>query len=314
MEKIALLAVGGPTASGKTRLAVDLALGLGGEVICADSMQVYRDMPIGTASPTPEERGSVPHHLFNFLDPTQHFSVAQYVALARPVIADIAKRGKLPILCGGTGLYLSALLDNLQFWDTLPQNAPLRRELRALAREKGGEAVWQILAEADPETAQKLHPNNLGRVIRAIEVFRASGIPMSEWQRRSRGEESPYRACLLALNYADRALLYQRINRRVELMLEQGLLEEARRVLRHSGGTAAQAIGHKELAGHLQGAQTLEEATATLQQQTRRYAKRQLTWLRKMDGVHWLEPDAFPDYPALLAAALALAGSALNLT
>ena len=305
MHKPALLVISGPTASGKTRLAVDLAKVLGGEIICADSMQVYKGMEIGTAAPTPQERQSVPHHLFGFLEPGQSFSVADYLVLARAAIEDITERGKLPILCGGTGLYISCLIDGVSFDQSISQNPQRREALRALAREKGQGHVWGMLKDVDPRLAETLHPNNLGRVIRAIEVYEASGTPMSEWQQRALAQQSPYNFCFLALRYANRELLYQRIDQRVGLMLEQGLLEEVQALLdKNPEGTAMQAIGYKELAGYLSGQQALEEAIEHLQRQTRRYAKRQLTWLRRDERIHWLEPDRFESYDSLLGQAL----------
>jgi len=305
MAKPALLVVSGPTASGKTRLAVDLAKKLGGEIICTDSMQVYKGMEIGTAAPTLEEQQEVPHHLFGFLEPEQSFSVASYLELARAVIEDITARGALPVLCGGTGLYISCLIDNIRFDLVASQNPGRRDELRRMAGEKGPEYLWGMLKDVDPQLAEKLHPNNLGRIIRAIEVYEASGVPMSEWQRRAAAHQSPYDVCFLALSYAQRSLLYDRIDRRVEVMLEQGLLDEAKALRgKNCAGTAMQAIGYKELFAHLDGQQTLAEAVETLKRQTRRYAKRQLTWLRRDERVHWLELDTFESYEDLLVQAL----------
>ena len=305
--KLPLLVVGGPTASGKTGLSVALAKALKGEVICADSMQVYRGMEIGTAAPTPKEQDGVPHHLFGFLEPEEGFSVADYLGLADKSIREVAGRGKLPILCGGTGLYISSLIDGVAFDPAMGESAELRAQLRALAEEKGPGYLWEVLNGCDPELAATLHPNNLGRVIRAIEVYRASGVPMSEWQRRSKGGESPYRVFYLALNYTERARLYERIERRAEQMLEDGLLDEVRGMLeKNLSGTASQAIGYKEFSAYLKGEQTLAQAVETLKQQTRRYAKRQLTWLRRDERIHWLAPDAFEGELALAEHALGL--------
>jgi len=310
-----LLVVGGPTASGKTKLAIDLAKALGGEIICADSMQVYKGMEIATAAPTAGERDGIPHHLFGFLDPEESFSVAQYIKVAQTAIKEIAERGKLPILCGGTGLYISCLIDGVELAQTSAENPDRRAELRELAAQTGHEHIWGQLNDIDPELAANLHPNNLGRVIRAIEVYEQTGLPMSEWQRRSKLRASPYNICYLALNYAERSLLHKRIDARVEIMLEAGLLEEVKAVAaRKASGTAMQAIGHKEFAAYLRGEQTLAEAAELLKTRTRQYAKRQLTWLRRDERILWLEPDNFETYGQLLAKATGLARDALDIT
>jgi len=308
MAKLPLLVVGGPTASGKTKLAVDLARALGGEIICADSMQVYKGMEIATAAPTQEEREGIPHHLFGFLEPDESFSVAEYTRLAGAAIEEVAGRGALPILCGGTGLYISCLVNGIELCHTSGENADMWARLREIAAQKGPDHLWDMLNSVDPELAANLHPNNLGRVIRAIEVYEETGLPMSEWQRRSKLKESPYNVCFLALRYADRQLLYKRIDRRAQLMLEQGLLDEVKTMAaRGITGTAMQAIGHKEFAAHLNGEQTQTEAVQTLKTRTRQYAKRQLTWLRRDERITWLEPDSFESYDQLLETATQLA-------
>ncbi len=299
-----LLVVAGPTASGKTALSVRLAQALDGEVVSADSMQMYRGMDIGTAKPTPEETEGVPHHLIDVLDPSQTFSVADYAALARPLILEIGRRGKLPILTGGTGLYIRAITDHIQF-SPMPSDEGLRRELRELAAREGNGAVYRILLDCDPESAAAIHENNLGRVIRAIEVCRLTGIPISEHNRRSRSVPPPYRTCMLGLACRDRQKLYERIDLRVDRMLERGLVEEARGLLeKELSVTAAQAIGYKELREYLAGRQSLPEAVERLKQESRNYAKRQLTWFRREKAIHWLFTDTFPDEDALLREAL----------
>ena len=301
-----LVALVGPTASGKTRLAVDLALRLGGEVVSADSMQIYRHMDIGTATPTEEERRGVPHHMMNILDPGESYSVAQYVEDARSVIREVCSRGKLPVLAGGTGLYVSSLLDNVLFEENRGDPA-LREELAQRAREEGAQALWEELLRIDPVSARRLHPNNLGRVIRAIEAFRLTGVPMSVQQERSRRESSPYRALVLGLAFRDRDLLYRRIDLRVDQMLKDGLLDEVRSLSEHFSATAAQAIGYKEFFRYLKGEETLEQAAARVKQESRRYAKRQLTWFRRMEQVHWLYTEDFRDYNELMTEACGLA-------
>ena len=307
MAKQPLLVVGGPTASGKTKLAIDLAKIFGGEIICADSMQIYKGMEIATAAPTPREREGVPHHLFGFLEPEESFSVADYIKIAKNTIDEVTKRGALPVLCGGTGLYISCLIDGVELAHTPGGNPERRAQLRETAAQKGHDYLWGKLNEIDPELAATLHPNNLGRVIRAIEIYELTGQPMSEWQRRSKQHESPYNVCYLALSYANRQLLYRRIDRRAQLMLEAGLLDEALAIAaREVSATARQAIGHKEFSAYLRGEQTLDEATRLLQMRTRQYAKRQLTWLRRDERITWLEPDSFETYQQLLAEATRL--------
>ena len=285
----------GPTASGKTALAVQLAQQLGGEVISADSMQVYAPMCIGTARPTDAEMDGVPHHLLGFLPLTQPYSVAQYAEDARRCIADVASRGRVPIVAGGTGLYVSALADGLTFSESHRDDA-LRAELTRRAQTEGGAALLRELAEFDPESAARLHPANVGRIIRAIEIYRTDGITMTEQLRRSRAVPPPWHSTMIGLTYRDRAVLYDRINRRVDQMLADGLEDEARRVLAMDGGaTALQAIGYKELAPYLAGECSRDAAVERLRQATRHYAKRQLTWFRRDPRIRWLYPDETPN-------------------
>lgn len=299
-QKIPLLAIAGPTASGKTKLAVQLAKAFDGEVISADSMQVYRGMVIGTAQPTPEEMEGIPHHLIGFLDPDEAFSVAQYVELAREKIREVHGRGKLPILVGGTGLYLSSVIDNIDFQE-IKSDPALRRELEERAREEGGEALLRELASFDPELAKTLHPNNLGRILRAIEVYRLTGKPMSLHQEESRQKPGNYALCYLGLTYDDRQKLYDRINLRVDLMVEAGLLKEAEELF-HSpfAGTARQAIGYKELEGYFFGDTPLEDCLEAIKLGSRRYAKRQLTWFRRDERIHWIAVDRYPSWREVL--------------
>ncbi len=291
MEKTFIVVVCGPTASGKTGLAVELAKRLGGEVISADSMQLYTGLDIASAKPTKEEMQGIPHHMMDFLPPTTSFSVADYVEMARKKIAEVAARGKLPIIAGGTGLYINSLVDNIEFDDTSSDMA-YRDELRAIEKEKGAGFLLEMLREVDPESAEKLHANNQSRIIRALEVYHISGKKMSDVQAESRRNPSPYEPCMIALNYTDRQDLYDRINKRVDIMLEQGLLEEAREFFTHSDyDTAAQAIGYKELKPYFDGKATLEECVEHLKQATRHYAKRQLTWFRKDKRINWINVD-----------------------
>lgn len=305
-ETIPMIAVVGPTASGKTALSIDLALLFNGEIVSADSKQIYRHMTVGTAAPDEEEKRGVPHHLMQFLAPDALFSVAEYVDLAGKSIREINARGKLPVLTGGTGLYVSSLLDNITFFENKSDPA-LRKELEELAAEKGNEFVLEELRKVDPELAQTLHPNNLGRVIRGIEAYRLTGITMSEQQRLSRQNPSPYDCCVIGLNYRDRQKLYDRIDKRVHVMMEKGLLDEIRQLIAMGySSTAAQAIGYKEFFDYLEGKGSLEEAIAKVQMESRRYAKRQLTWFRRDERVNWLYIDDYGDYNELKNAAVQL--------
>lgn len=287
-EKIFVVVLCGPTASGKTDLGVRLAQRLDGEIVSADSMQIYKGMNIASAKPTEEEKRGIPHHMMNFLEPHKAYSVADYVEAAHICIREINARGKLPLIVGGTGLYISSLIDNLKFDDTGSDGA-FRREMKKYAEEKGNEALWERLRQIDPKTAEKLHPNNLNRVIRALEVFHISGTTISRAQEISREEESPYEAYYIMPDYS-REELYRRIDGRVDKMLDMGLLEEAREFFSHSDYiTSSQAIGYKELKPFIDGEKTLEECVLRLKQATRNYAKRQLTWFNKIKKLHRVE-------------------------
>ncbi len=288
MKKQFVVVICGPTASGKTALSVELAKELDAEIISADSMQIYKGMDIATAKPSLAERDGIPHHLMDFLDPCEAFSVADYVRLARERIEDIASRGKLPMIVGGTGLYISSLINNIQFEESECDYA-YREELRQLAAQKGNGCLMDMLREIDPETAANLHENNQSRVIRALEVYKITGKTMSQLQKESRTIPSPYEPCMIALDY-DRSQLYDRINRRVDIMLDSGLLDEAREFyLREDYPTAAQAIGYKELLPFLRGEEELETCVERLKQETRKYAKRQLTWFRRDNRINWIK-------------------------
>lgn len=312
-EKIPVAAVVGPTASGKSRLAVEIALRLGGEVVSADSMQIYRGMNIGTAKPTAEEMRGVPHHLLDFADPSRPFSVADYVELASACIRDVAARGRLPVLAGGTGLYVRSLLQNVRFTETDRDDA-LRSALREQAEREGPEPLMDELRRIDPESAERIHPNNLSRVIRAIEIYRTTGVTMTEQIARSK-RDTPYRACIVGLDFKDRQTLYRRIDRRVDRMLADGLAAEAREVLcGGAAGTALQAIGYKELAPYLEGTCSLEEAAERIKRETRHYAKRQLTWFRREEGVHWIFVDECSGFSEVTDRALRLVSENLGVS
>lgn len=295
LYKHPVLAVAGPTATGKTALGVALAKRFGGEVISADSMQIYRGLDVGTAKVTAEETQGVPHHCVDFLPPEEVFSVADFTALAARLEQEISARGALPILVGGTGLYIQSFLEGIRFTEEKPSNG-LREQLAAELEARGPEAMYAELLSVDPQAAATIHPNNRVRVLRALEHYRATGRRLSEQKAASRPSQRPYRSLVLGLDFADRAQLYRRIDLRVDRMMEQGLLEEARLVYDHrdSYRTAAQAIGYKEFFPYFAGEAELAACVEKLKQASRNYAKRQLTWFRHMEGVVWLQADA-PD-------------------
>lgn len=305
-ERIPLVAVVGPTASGKTALAVELAKALDGEVLSFDSMQLYKGMDVATAKPTTDEMQGIPHHLIDVVDPSETYSVARFQEDAARIIADIRGRGKNVILVGGTGLYLDSFIENLQFLDA-GDTSEVRPRLKAELEETGPEAMYARLQEIDPDYAEGLHPNNTGRVLRALEVYELTGYTMSYQIAQSRREPGAYDVCYIGLTAEDRDFLYDRINRRVDRMIETGLLEEAKQWLtERPGSTAAQAIGIKEMIPYLQGTETLEACTEKLKADTRHYAKRQLTWFRRNPEVHWLYIDQTPDLEALTKQALTI--------
>ena len=293
--KPAVAAVVGPTATGKTALGVALARRFDGEIVSADSMQIYKGLDVGTAKVTPEETGGIPHHGVDILAPDQLFSVADFTAMAGQLEQEITGRGHLPILVGGTGLYVQSFLNGVRFTE---EKAPegLREQLAAELAEKGGAAMYAQLQAVDPEAAAAIHPNNQVRVLRALEHYRSTGRRLSQQKADSLPTERPYRSLVLGLDFPDREQLYRRINLRVDRMLEAGLLQEAELVWRnrHSYRTAAQAIGYKEFFPYFEQTATLEQCAEKLKQASRNYAKRQLTWFRHMDGVVWLDAGA-PD-------------------
>ena len=293
MEKIKVLAVVGPTASGKTSLGVRLAEQFDGEVVSADSMQIYKGMDIATAKPTLEEMRGIEHHLIDYVEPEESYSVARYVADAERVVADITARGKLAVIVGGTGLYIDSLLGGIRFSEQ-PENTEIRAALNAEAEQMGNIHMYERLTAIDPDYAAGLHPNNTGRVIRAIELFELTGRTMTEQLALSRMEPSKYDAVMLGLDFENRDRLYGRINQRVDMMMRDGLLEEAASFyMGHSAKTAAQAIGCKEFLGYFSGEKTAGECVEQIKLQTRRYAKRQLTWFRRNKDIHWLYRDRF---------------------
>jgi len=293
MEKNRLIAIVGPTASGKTGLAIEIAKRIDGEIVSCDSMQIYRDIPIASAVATAEEKAEVPHHLIEFLEPDSSFSVAEYVEAAKRCIEDILSRGKTPILCGGTGLYYSSLVDNISFEDQ-PGQTEIRERLENELNDTSAEFMHKKLKEIDPAAAEKLAVSDTRRVIRAIELFELTGLSAERRNELSKSNPSPYNTVTIGIDYKNRQLLYSRIEKRIDIMIENGLIAEAEARFKKSGG-AAQAIGHKEFFPYFAGEISLEQAIDNLKTSTRRYAKRQLTWFRRDERINWIFADENED-------------------
>ncbi|GHU81513.1 tRNA dimethylallyltransferase [Clostridia bacterium] len=298
---IPLVAVVGPTASGKTWLGIELAKAYNGEVVSADSMQIYKGMQIATAKPTTEEIQGIPHHLMGFINPIETFSVAQYVELAHKIIADINTRGKLPIVVGGTGLYINSLLNNIVFGKET-SNKKIRTELQKRLELDGTKKLLAELQEYDPQAAQRFTDGNGKRIIRAIEIYLSTGKTMTKHLEESTLVPSPYKDIRIGLTYKDRNKLYARIDKRVDIMVENGLIKEAEKYNKeHLGLTAAKAIGYKELTPYFSGEITLEKALENLKKETRHYAKRQLTWFRRDEKINWIYADEYSNTSDILS-------------
>lgn len=300
-KKINVVAVVGPTACGKTKLSIELAKRLNGEIISADSMQIYKEMNIGTAKPTKLEMAGVPHHLIDFLDINSEFSVAEYVKLAKKCIFEVNARGKLPFIVGGTGLYVNSLLNDVNF---VEQNFDpvLRKNLLLKLKNEGVDALIKELADFDEESAKKIHPNNIIRIIRAIEFYRMTGITITQHNEDSKKIVSPYNPIMFGLTYRNRETLYDKINKRVDKMIELGLVDEASKILSSNcSKTAMNAICYKELIPYFNKQCSLNDAVENLKMQTRRYAKRQLTWFKKDDRINWIFVDNYIDFKEILS-------------
>lgn len=291
MSKPKLIVVAGPTASGKTACAVELCRRIGGEVVSADSMQIYRGMDVLSAMPTQEEMRGVPHHMLGIADPSEKYSAASYRDRANEVIADIRARGAAPVVCGGTGLYINALTRPLSFSERSDEK--LHDELMAMADEPGGRRrLHDMLKEVDPESAARLHENDVRRVARAVEIFRLTGVTQTEQAKIDAQRQGDYDEILFALDWP-RDVLYSRIDRRVDMMLKAGLVEEVRRLMKDEAKypTAAQAIGYKEITAALMGRMSMEDAVDKVKQATRNFAKRQLTWFRRDERTVWIPAE-----------------------
>lgn len=296
----------GPTASGKTALSIELAKKLGGEIVSCDSMQIYRGMDIGTAKPTPDEMQGIVHHMLSVIEPSENYSAARYVEDAGKTVDDILARGKLPIIVGGTGLYVDSLVRGTQFAE-FREDKKLRDELFALYEKNGAGYMHEMLSQVDPERAVQIHENNVKRVIRALEVYNATGKTITEHDEKTKKDPPKYDACYIGLMFEDRERLYERINLRVDMMIEAGLLDEVKQLLSSgvpTSATSMQAIGYKELAEYFGGTCTLREAADNIKQASRRYAKRQMTWFRRNKDIKWLAVDKSENVFDLLQASI----------
>ena len=291
-----LIVLTGPTAVGKTKLSIALAKAVNGEIISADSMQVYRYMDVGSAKITPDEMDGVPHHLVDVLDPTEDFNIVLFQQLAKKAMEEIYSKGRIPILVGGTGFYIQAITRDIDFTQS-EQDDSYRKELEALAAEKGNSFLHDMLASVDPKSAEDIHENNVKRVIRALEFYKQNGTRISEHNEEQKVHVSPYDLAYFVLN-APRPLLYERIDARVDEMLKNGLVEEVKTLQRmgcHRGMVSMQGLGYKEILAWLEGEYPYEEAVRILKRDTRHFAKRQLTWFRREGEVTWVDKDKF-DY------------------
>lgn len=296
MEKKPLIVLTGPTAVGKTALSISLAKAVGGEIISADSMQVYKHMDIGSAKIMPEEMDGVPHYLVDVLEPSEEFHIARFQEMAKAAMEEIYSRGHVPILVGGTGFYIQSITRDIDFTEN-DGDMTYRHELEAFAKEHGGEELYARLKEIDPKAAEEIHANNVKRVIRALEYFHQTGTPISQHNEEQKQKESPYKLTYFVLNDI-RSLLYERIEKRIDQMLENGLIEEVQK-LKDMGYTrdmvSMQGLGYKEILAYLDGDCTLDEAVYILKRDTRHFAKRQLTWFKREQDVIWVNKNEF-DY------------------
>ncbi len=290
-----VIAVVGPTASGKTSLAVKISKAYSGEVISADSMQIYKGMNIATAKPTKCEMDGIRHHLIDYVDPSEEYSVARFVSDAQKAAADIISRGKVPVVCGGTGLYIDSFLMGIRLAET-PEDKFVRKKIEENYEKSGGEKMLERLSEFDPETAEKLNPSDKKRIVRSFEIYEMTGETISEQKRKSRLYGSDFDVLWIGLDFRDRNILYDRIDKRVDNMIKSGLVEEAEKYYNSTDKTSSQAIGYKELKPYFDNEKSLSECVSRLKFSTHHYAKRQLTWFRKNKEIKWLYPDENKNY------------------
>lgn len=307
LEKKKVIVVVGPTASGKTKLSVDLCKDLNGEVISADSMQVYKDISVISAKPTVDEMCGIKHHLMGFLDTDSTFNVSVFKKLAEISINGILNSSKIPVICGGTGLYIDSLINNIEFCEST-ENLSVRRKYEDMLNEKGSEYIYNLLKEKDSDICSIIHKNNTVKVIRALEVIETTGMTMTDVRKNAILNESKYTPIFIGLNYRDRSVLYDRINKRVELMVSNGLIDEAKKLYntKNVERTIKQAIGYKELVPYLNGEVGLDIAIDDIKKYSRRYAKRQITWFKRNSRINWFYVDDFCDYDKLYNSVLKL--------
>lgn len=300
MNKIPLIVIMGPTGCGKTKLAIRLANVLSGEIVSADSMQIYKGMDIATAKPSLSQQAKIKHHLIDFVDSNQKFSVYDYTSMAHGIIMDIYKRGKVPLLVGGTGLYISSVIQNINFAESTHDQG-IRDNLYNLLNEFGSKYLYKKLVSVDPISASNIHFNNAVKIIRALEIYYVTGKNMTYHNSKSKLNDSPYKVSIICISYMDRSKLYKKINDRVDKMIKSGLIGEAEQFYKTEySQTSSQAIGYKELLNYFSGEKSLYECIENIKRSTRRYAKRQLTWFNKMDNVNWVYLDKKPKISHIL--------------
>lgn len=293
--KQTVIVIVGPTGIGKTKLSIELAKKINGEIVSADSMQIYKKMNIGTAKPTDAEKQGIPHYMMDIIDMEENFSVAEYQSMAFEYIKKIFENGRVPIVVGGTGLYINSIVDEI-IYSEIEENPIYREQLEEIAKEKGNKYLHDELKLKDPKAAQRIEVNDLKRIIRALEVYEMTGKTITEQQESSKPKDKKYNYIIIGLR-TDREIIYDRINKRVDQMFEQGLLEEAKEILKltDDNNTSHQAIGYKELAKYFEGKESLEEAKENIKKESRHYAKRQFTWFNKNERIIWLDSEVSVD-------------------